>query len=114
MASGIRTVIYPVRDLPQAKALFTALAGKEPDHDQPYYTGFDVDGQDIGLDPSGHRQGMTGPLAYWHVEDIKASLQALLDAGATKQQEIKGVGGGKLIASVKDPDGNLIGLLQEG
>jgi predicted enzyme related to lactoylglutathione lyase len=55
---------------------------------------------------------MTGPLAYWHVDDIKASLQALLDAGTETQQEVRDVGGGRLIASVKDADGNVIGLLQ--
>lgn len=55
---------------------------------------------------------MTGPVGYWHVDDIKKSLQALLDAGAVAQQEIKDVGGGKLIASVKDTDGNVIGLIQ--
>lgn len=55
---------------------------------------------------------MTGPVVYWHVDDIKASLQLLLDAGAQTQQEIKDVGGGKLTASAKDADGNVIGLIQ--
>ena len=55
---------------------------------------------------------MTGPVGYWHVDDIKKSMQALLDAGAQPQQEVKDVGGGKLIASVKDADGNVIGLIQ--
>jgi predicted enzyme related to lactoylglutathione lyase len=34
------------------------------------------------------------------------------DAGAETQQAINDVGGGKLIASVKDTDGNIIGLIQ--
>ncbi len=55
---------------------------------------------------------MTGPVGYWHVDDINSSVQALLDGGAEAQQEIKDVGGGRLIASVKDPDGNVIGLIQ--
>ena len=55
----------------------------------------------IGLDPNGHKAGTT---AYHHVDDIKKGLQLLLDAGA--------LGGGKLIAIVKDADGNIIGLLQ--
>jgi predicted enzyme related to lactoylglutathione lyase len=112
MTSGIRTVIYPVRDLVQAKALFTTLSGVKPLHDKPYYVGFSVEGQDIGLDPNGHSQGMTGPVGYWHVDDIKKTLQALLNAGAEAQQEVKDVGGGRLIASVKDADGNVIGLIQ--
>ncbi len=56
--------------------------------------------------------GMTGPIGYWHVDDIKKSLQSLLDAGAQTQQDVKDVGGGMLIASVKDADGNVIGLKQ--
>jgi predicted enzyme related to lactoylglutathione lyase len=55
---------------------------------------------------------MTGPVGYWQVNDIQKSLQLLLDTGAQTQQEVQDVGGGKLIASVKDADGNIIGLLQ--
>jgi predicted enzyme related to lactoylglutathione lyase len=66
----------------------------------------------VGLDPYGHSSGITGPVGYWHVEDIKASVQALLDAGAQAQQQIRDVGSGKLIAAVKDTDGNVIGLIQ--
>ena len=80
--------------------------------DEAYYVGFRVGDQDIGLDPNGHSQGMTGPVGYWHIDDIKKSLKALLDAGAEVLQEVKDVGGGKLIALVKDADGNIIGLIQ--
>ena len=79
---GIRTIIYPVKDIAKAKALFSTLLGVEPYMDEPYYVGFRVGDQDIGLDPNGHKQGLTGPLAYFHVSDIKNSLQSLLDAGA--------------------------------
>jgi predicted enzyme related to lactoylglutathione lyase len=112
MNQGIRTVIYPVKDIAQAKALYGALLGVEPYMDEAYYVGFQVGDQNIGLDPHGHKQGMTGPLSYYHVNDIRQSLQSLLDAGATVQQEVKDVGGGKLTASVKDADGNIIGILQ--
>jgi predicted enzyme related to lactoylglutathione lyase len=112
MTSGIRTIIYPVTDIAQAKTLYRTLLGVEPLMDEAYYVGFRVGDQDIGLDPNGHSQGMTGPVGYWHVDDIKKSLKALLDAGAVAQQAVKDVGGGKLIASVKDPDGNIIGLIQ--
>lgn len=71
-----------------------------------------MDGQDIGLDPNGYAHGMTGPLAYWHVADIGATVHVLLDAGAEVQQEVRDVGGGRRIVSVKDADGNVIGLLQ--
>jgi predicted enzyme related to lactoylglutathione lyase len=112
MTEGVKTIIYPVTDLARAKALYGELLGVQPYMDEAYYVGFEVEGQDIGLDPHGHSKGMTGPLGYWHVDDIKRSLTALLDAGAEVQQEIRDVGGGKLIASVKDADGNGIGLIQ--
>ena len=113
MDEGIRTIIYPVKDLAKATALFSTLLGTEPYANAPYYVGYRVAGQEIGLDPNGHSKGMTGPLCYWNVPDIKQTMQTLLDAGAQIQQEIQGVGGGKLIASVTDADGNGIGLIQE-
>jgi predicted enzyme related to lactoylglutathione lyase len=109
MNKGVKTVIYPVKDIAQAKALFTALLGKEPYADQPYYVGYKIGDQDIGLDPNGHKHGMT---PYFEVDDIRKSLQSLLDAGAQTVQDVKDVGAGKLIAVVKDAEGNIIGLSQ--
>jgi predicted enzyme related to lactoylglutathione lyase len=85
MASGFRTIIYPVKDLAKAKALYGALLGVAPEMDEPYYVGFRVGDQDIGLDPHGHSQGMTGPVGYYDVDDIKGSLELLLEAGAEVQ-----------------------------
>lgn len=110
MNKGIRTVVYPVQDIAKTKALFSELLGKEPYADDPYYVGFKVGKIDIGLDPNGHKEGMT---VYYEVDDIKTSLQSLLDAGAQQVQEVKDVGGGRLIASIKDADGNIVGLLQD-
>lgn len=112
MNQGIKTVIYPVKDKAAAKTLFSKLLGVEPYTDEAYYVGFKVSDQEIGLDPNGHSSGMTGSVGCYHVDDIKKSLQLLLEAGAKIQQEVKDVGGGKLIASVKDKDGNIIGLIQ--
>jgi predicted enzyme related to lactoylglutathione lyase len=112
MTEGLRTIIYPVKDIARAKTLYSKLLGVKPYVDEAYYVGFRVGDQEIGLDPRGHSQGMTGPVGYWHVDDIKKILQLLLDAGAQAQQEVRDVGGGKLIASVKDADGNVIGLIQ--
>ena len=80
--------------------------------DEAYYVGYRIGNQAIGLDPNGPNQGMTGPVGYYQVSFIMNSLQALLDDGAQKFQEIRDVGGGKLIAIVKDLSGNLIGLIQ--
>ena len=110
MSEGIRTFIFPVSDLGRAKTLFSALVGAEAEMDQPYYVGFKVGGQDVGLDPNGHRE--TGPVGYFHVDDIKGRLAELLEAGAEPLQDVRDVGGGRLIATVKDADGNVIGLLQ--
>jgi predicted enzyme related to lactoylglutathione lyase len=112
MNQGIWTIIYPVKDINRAKKLFSQLLEVEPLMDEPYYVGYRVGNQDIGLDPNGFNQGMTGAISYYHVSDIRKSLQNLLDGGAQKLQDIRNVGGGKLIASVKDPEGNLIGLIQ--
>ena len=113
MSEGIRTIIYPVKDVAEAKALYATLLGREPYADTPYYVGFKAGGQDIGLDPNGHSQGMTGPVAYHKVGDIKSTLRALLDGGAQADQDVRDVGSGRLIATVKDADGNVIGLLQD-
>ena len=112
MNQGLKTIIYPVKDIARAKALYNKLLGVEPIMDQPYYVGYRLADQDIGLDPNGHKQVMTGPVGYWNVDDIKKTLQALQDAGAQVHQAVKDVGGGKLVAIVKDPDGNLVGLIQ--
>jgi predicted enzyme related to lactoylglutathione lyase len=112
MNQGIGTIIYPVKDITRSKKLFTRLLKVEPIMDEPYYVGYKVGNQDIGLDPNGYSQGITGPIGYYHVSDIKKSLQILLDAGAKVLQDVRDVGGGKLIASVKDLEGNLIGLIQ--
>jgi predicted enzyme related to lactoylglutathione lyase len=113
MNQGVKTILYPVKDLAQAKALFTTLLGVEPIADAPYYVGFKVDGQDIGLVPNGQDQGLSGPVGFYHVDDIQKTLQSLLAAGAEIQQEVRNVGGGRLTASVKDADGNIIGLLSD-
>ena len=109
---GIRTFVYPVKDIAQAKTLYSKLLGVEPYMDEAYYVGFKIGDQDIGLDPNGHKQGMTGLVGYYHVDDIKKNLQNLLDAGAQIQQEVKDVGGGKLIATVRDASDNIVGLIQ--
>ena len=109
MNQGIKTVIYPVKDMARAKTLFRNLLGAEPIVDQPFYVGFQIGDQHIGLDPNGHKAGAT---VYYHVDDIRKSLQSVVDSDAKVLQEVKDVGGGKLVALAKDAEGNLIGLIQ--
>jgi predicted enzyme related to lactoylglutathione lyase len=110
---GIKTVLHPVSDLASAKAVYSALLGIQPQADGDYYVGFDAAGQHIGLVPGGGPQGMTGPVAYWHVPDIEAKLAEVTAAGATVKEAVRDVGGGRLVATVTDADGNELGLLQD-
>jgi predicted enzyme related to lactoylglutathione lyase len=110
---GIKTVLHPVSDLAAAKAVYTALLGVEPQTDSPYYVGFEAEGQQIGLVPGGGPQGMTSPVAYWHVPDIEAKLAEVTAAGATLKEAAHDVGGGRLVAAFTDPDGNVLGLIQD-
>lgn len=110
---AIKTVLHPVSDLDKAKAVYAALLGIQPQADAPYYVGFDVDGQHIGLVPGGAAQGMTGPVAYWHVPDIEAKLAEVTAAGATVKESPRDVGGGRLVATFTDPDGNVLGILED-
>ncbi len=110
---GIKTVLHPVSDLERAKPVYAALLGMPPEHDAPYYVGFEAEGQHIGLVPDGGPQGMTSPVAYWHVPDIEAKLAEVTAAGATVKDAPRDVGGGRLVATVTDPDGNVLGLLQD-
>jgi predicted enzyme related to lactoylglutathione lyase len=110
---GIKTVLHPVSDLAKAKAVYTALLGIPPQHDSSYYVGYDTAGQHIGLVPGGGPQSMTSPVAYWHVPDIEAKLAEVTAAGATVKEPVRDVGGGRLVATVTDPDGNVLGLLQD-
>ncbi|MCT4351545.1 VOC family protein [Streptomyces sp. Je 1-79] len=110
---GIKTVLHPVSDLAKAKAVYAALLGIEPQADSEYYVGFDAEGQHIGLVPNGGPQGMTSPVAYWHVPDIEAKIAEVTAAGATLKEPAHDVGGGRLVATFTDPDGNVLGLVQD-
>ena len=112
MAQGFSLIVYPVTDLAQAKKIYSRLLGVEPYADAAYYVGFKVGDQEIGLDPNAHKSGITGPIAYRQVDDIHSSLQLLLESGAQLHQAAHDVGGGKLIATVKDADNNILGLTQ--
>ncbi|MCQ4213092.1 MULTISPECIES: VOC family protein [Streptomyces] len=110
---GIKTVLHPVSDLAKAKGVYAALLGVAPQVDDSYYVGFEVAGQHIGLVPGGGPQAMTAPVAYWHVPDIEAKLAEVTAAGGVVKEPAHDVGGGRVVATVTDPDGNVLGLLQD-
>jgi predicted enzyme related to lactoylglutathione lyase len=110
---GIKTLLCPVSDLATAKAVYAALLRVQPQTDSSYYVGFEVAGQQIGLLPGGGPQGMTSPVPFWQVPDIEAKLAEVTAAGATVKEPAHDVGGGRLVATVTDADGNVLGLLQD-
>jgi predicted enzyme related to lactoylglutathione lyase len=110
---GIKTVLHPVSDLEKSKPVYEALLGVPPMADSSYYVGFEAAGQQIGLVPGGGPQGMTSPVAHWHVSDIETKLAEVTAAGATVKDSPRDVGGGRLVASFTDPDGNVLGLIQD-
>ena len=110
---GIKTVLHPVSDLDAAKAVYAALLGVPPTADSAYYVGFDAAGQHIGLVPGGGLQNMTSPVTYWHVTDIETKLAEVTSAGASLKDPARDVGGGRLVATFTDPDGNVLGLVQD-
>ena len=112
-AQGAKTLLHPVSDLAKAKPIYAALLGVQPSADSSYYVGFDAEGQHIGLVPNGGPQGMTSPVAYWHVADIEAKLAEVTAAGASVKESAHDVGGGRLVATFTDSDGNVLGLIQD-
>ena len=109
MAQNIKLIVYPVKDIEKSKAFFGKFLDLEPYVASPYYVGYKVGNLEVGLDPNSN----AGPIAYTDVEDIKSSLQAMVKVGAEVVQDINEVGGGLLIAQVKDVDGNVVGLRQQ-
>lgn len=107
---GIKTVLHPVSDLDAAKTVYTALLGMPPQHDSAYYVGYDVAGQHIGLVPGGEPGG---PVAYWQVTDIEGKLAEVTAAGGAVKEPVREVGPGHAVATFTDPDGNVLGLLED-
>ena len=113
MSNGFSLIVFPVKDLPSAKAFYSTVLGIEPYADSPYYVGFRAGEQEIGLDPNAHGRGLNGVVSYRRVDDIKASVDTLRKAGAEVQQDVSSVGPGRQIAILKDADGNFVGLMQD-
>ena len=111
MLLGLRTVIYPAVDLAATKAWYAAMLGVEPYFDEPFYVGFNVGGYELGLDPDPEQAG-AGPRTYWGVEDADAALATLLARGARSHTMVTDVGGGIRVATVLDPSGHILGIIE--
>ncbi len=108
MAQDIKLILYPVKDLAAAKTLYGKFLGVEPYVDGHYYVGYKLRNLEVGLVPGGD-----AVTSYIDVDDVKAYLQTLIDAGAKIHQDVKDVGSGLLVATVEDADGNVLGLRQQ-
>jgi predicted enzyme related to lactoylglutathione lyase len=116
---GLRTIIYKVPDLAAAKTWYSAILGFEPYFAEAYYVGFQVGGFELGLDPdmtgvvAGAGAGAGGGVvAYWGVADAGAAYDRMLALGAGAHEPAREVGGGIRVAAVKDPFGNVLGVIE--
>jgi len=111
---GLRTAIYKVLDLAQAKSWYTLILDKPPYFDEPYYVGFEVGGYELGLLPSEPEEYHPGNnvTVYWGVTNIKETYNRLLNLGAIAYEKPENVGEGIWVATVKDPWDNLFGVIE--
>src|SRR5690349_6424099 len=111
---GLATAIYHVPDLERAKAWYSDVFGVQPYFDEPFYVGFNIGGYELGLHPKGGsiRPGAGGTIAYWRVADIEEAFARFTAAGAKVVNAVQEVGGGIKVADLADPDGNLLGLIE--
>lgn len=111
MILGLRTAIYSVGDLAEGKDWYRRVLECEPYFDEPFYVGFSVGGFELGLVPDG-RPGPDGVHPLWGVPDAAAELERLTGLGAEVHEPVKDVGGGIKVASVRDPYGNVFGIIE--
>ena len=112
MLKGLRTVVYKVDDLEKAREWYSALLGFGPYFDEPFYVGFNVGGYELGLDPNAKHAGPGGTVAWWGVANIAEAMAHMESLGAEVNEKPHDVGGGIKVASVKDPFGNLVGIIE--
>lgn len=111
---GLRTVVYHVADLGAARDWYAALLGQRPYFDESFYVGFEVAGFELGLDPdtTGASPGPGGTVAYWAVSNADSVLARAIELGAIVHEPVQDVGGGVRIGAVRDPFGNVLGVVE--
>lgn len=114
MLLGLRTAVYYVNDIQMGRDWYASILGFPPYFDEPFYVGFNVAGYELGLQPT---EGETierqkHAAAYWGVESCEAALKQLIAKGAIANEDVQDVGGGIKVASVKDPFGNVFGVIE--
>ncbi|MGH9421720.1 MAG: VOC family protein [Thermoanaerobaculia bacterium] len=109
---GLRTAIYAVDDIARAKDWYSKAFGVKPYFDEPFYVGFNIGGFELGLDPNGKNRGAGGSVAYWGVDNADQAVAKIVAAGATLSSPVTEVGEGIKVATVLDPFGNQIGIIE--
>ncbi len=114
MFLGLRTAIYHVDDIDKAKSWYSSVLGIKPYFDEPFYVGFNVGGYELGLQPgeSTSADKAAGAVAYWGVTNAEVDLNRVIKLGATWHEDVQDVGGGIKVATVKDPFGNVFGIIE--
>ena len=115
MFLGLRTAIYRVDDIDKGKAWYSEVLGVKPYFDQPFYVGYNVGGYELGLQPDADPaviQRADGTVAYWGVENAEAEFKRLIELGATVHEPVQDVGEGIKVGTVKDPFGNIFGVIE--
>ena len=115
MFLGLRTAIYHVNDIEKGKDWYSRVLGIEPYFDQPFYVGYNVGGYELGLQPDegqASAEKADGAVAYWGVENAEAEFKRLIELGATVHEALQDVGEGIKVGTVKDPFGNIFGIIE--
>ena len=110
---GLRTTIYKVGDIEKAKKWYAISFGIEPYWDEPFYVGFNIGGYELGLLPEENAttEKAESVVTYWGVNEIEKVYNHFLESGAVENEKPHSVGGALMVATVKDPWGNIIGLI---
>lgn len=113
MLKGIKTIVYHVSNLEEAKLWYSEIFGIKPYFDESFYVGFNIGGYELGLDPSSaeYSDG-NNSITYWNVEEIDAAFAHFKSKNVILHQEIHAVGDGIRLGSIRDPFGNVIGLIE--
>ena len=111
---GLRTAIYAVADLATAKAWYSDVLERPPYFDEEFYVGFNVGGFELGLvpEPDAPAERDSAGVPFWGVADAEAAYARLLSLGAADHEPVQDVGGGVKIGAVRDPFGNVLGIVE--
>ena len=110
---GLRTAIYKVPDLDKARKWYTEVFATDSYFDMPFYVGFNIAGYELGLQPDEKNETSKSENVeiYWGVNDVQKSYDRFLSLGATSHNPPQNVGEEIIVATVKDPWGDIIGII---